>query len=69
MPGLVGQEREQVIVKRCLVYAQVLTDVLRLEYPFVRMVYLVPFGISAQMILVRTFKVVTINEVVRGDGS
>ena len=69
MPGLVGQEGEQVIVKRCLVYAQVLSDVLRLEYPLVGVVNLVPFGIAAQMILVCPFKIVPVNEVVRGDGS
>ena len=64
MTGLVGQEREQVIVKRCLINTQILTDVLRLEYPLVCMVYLVPFGISAQMILVCPFKVVPVNKVV-----
>ena len=68
MPGLVGQEREQVIMKRCLINAQILPDVLRLEYPLVGVVNLVPFGISAQMILVCAFKVVPVNEVVRGDG-
>ena len=56
-------------MKGGLIYAQVLSDVLRLEYPLVGVVNLVPFGIAAQMILVRTFKVVPVNEVVRGDGS
>ena len=69
MPGLVGQEREQVIVKGGLINTQILTDVLRLEYPLVSMVYLVPFGIAAQVILVCPFKIVPVNEVVRGDGS
>ena len=69
MTGFIGKEREQVIVKRCLVYAQILTDVLRLEYPLVGVVNLLPFGIAAQMILVCAFKVVPVNEVVRGDGS
>lgn len=69
MSGLVGQEREQVIVKGGLIKAQILTDVLRLEYPLVGVVNLVPFGIAAQVILVGTFKVVPVNEVVRGYGS
>ena len=68
MPGLVGQKREQVIVKGCFVNAQVLTDVFRLEYPLVGVVNLVPFVITAQVILVCTFKIVPVNKVVRGDG-
>lgn len=39
-----------------------------IDYPLVGVVNLVPFGITAQVILVRTFKVVPVNEVVRGDG-
>lgn len=42
MSGLVGQEREQIIVKRCLINTQVLTNVLWLEYPTAGMIQLGP---------------------------
>lgn len=61
---LVGQKRTQILVKQCLVYAQVFAHVLWKQDPLLCMVLLFPVCIATENIFVGTLKAVAVNPVV-----
>lgn len=63
MASLVGHNGEKVVLERCLVDTHIFTEIERIQDPVLGVVPLVPHRKVTQVVLVRTFELVTVNVV------